>query len=178
VSTTQTGDNSFQSDFQSQLLPNFGFGLYYSTPKFYAGLSTPRLLENDFESSSTSSIGNSQQRHYNLITGAVFPINESATIKIRPTALFRITQGAPAVLDLTALFYFHDKYWVGPMFRTSDALGVLAGINITDQFSFGYSFDWSYGNQTLAYNAGSHELMLRYDFIFKDKGKILSPRYF
>lgn len=178
VSTADGGDNAFQNDIQTELLPNFGFGLYYSTPKFYVGLSTPRLLENDLNTSSTSSITSREQRHYFFIAGAVFPLNESGTVKLRPTTFFKITQGAPAELDLTALFYFHDKYWVGPMLRTTDAVGVLAGLNLTDQFSVGYSFDWSFGNQTGAYNAGSHELMLRYDFVFKDKGKILSPRYF
>jgi len=178
VSTTETGDNAFQNDIQTDLLPNFGFGLYYSNPKMYVGLSTPRLLENDLDENTTSSITAREQRHYFLIAGTVFPLNESGSVKLRPTTFFKITQGAPAELDLTALFYFQDKYWVGPMLRTTDAVGVLAGLNITDQFSLGYSFDWSYGNKTASYNAGSHELMLRYDFIFKNKGKILSPRYF
>ena len=178
VSTTDGGDNAFQNDIQTDLLPNFGFGLYYSTPTFYVGLSTPRLLENNLDEGTTSSIASREQRHYYFIGGAVFPLNESGSVKLRPTTFFKLTSGAPAQLDLTALFYFQDRYWVGPMFRTTDAAGVLAGLNITDQFSMGYSFDWSFGNQTAAYNAGSHELMLRYDFIFKDKGSILSPRYF
>ena len=178
VLTGETGDAAFQNDVQSELLPNFGFGLYYSTSKFYVGLSTPKLLENDLATGTTSSISSREQRHYFFIAGAVFPLNESGSIKLRPTTFFKVTQGAPAELDLTALFYFQDKYWVGPMLRTTDAFGILAGLNITDQFSFGYSFDWSFGNKTATYNAGSHELMLRYDFIFKDKGNILSPRYF
>lgn len=178
VTTAEGDDNAFQSDIQTDLLPNFGFGVYYSTPKFYVGLSTPRLLENDLAANTTTSISSREQRHYFFIAGAVFPINESGSVKLRPTTFFKLTQGAPAELDLTALFYFQDKYWVGPMLRTTDAVGVLAGLNITDQFSLGYSFDWSFGNKTAVYNAGSHELMLRYDFIFKSKGKILSPRYF
>lgn len=178
VTTTEDGDNAFQNDIQTDLLPNFGFGLYYSTPKYYVGLSTPRLLENDLTQVSATSVGAKEQRHYFFIAGAVFPINETQTIKLRPTTFFKITGGAPAELDLTALFYFKDTYWVGPMWRTTDAVGILAGLNLTDQFSFGYSFDWSYANQTGAYNAGSHELMLRYDFIFNEKAKIESPRYF
>lgn len=177
VTTGEMGDNAFLNDIQTDLLPNFGFGLYYSTPKFYAGLSTPRLLENELDMASGGA-ESSEKRHYFFIAGTVFPVNKTGTIKLRPTTFVKLTEGAPAELDLTALFYFQDKYWLGPMFRTTDAIGALLGLNITDQFSLGYSFDWSYGNQTGAYNAGSHELMLRYDFIYKGKGKIHSPRYF
>ena len=133
------------------------------------------MLENNYATGTTSS---AERRHYFLIAGTVFNLNETGSIKLKPTTFFKITQGAPIEMDLTALFYFQDKYWVGPMLRTTDALGVLAGLNITDQFSLGYSFDWSLGNKTAKYNGGSHELMLRYDFVFGDKAKIRSPRYF
>ncbi|WP_027421322.1 PorP/SprF family type IX secretion system membrane protein [Crocinitomix catalasitica] len=178
VVTSEGGDAIFENDIQSDVLPNFGFGVYYSTPKFYVGLSTPKLLENNLNDNSTATIESSEQRHFYLIAGTVFPINERQTIKLRPTTFIKATQGAPMELDLTALFYFVDKYWVGPMWRTTDALGILAGLNLTQQFSLGYSFDWSYANKTSVYNAGSHELMLRYDFMFSGKGKIQSPRYF
>jgi hypothetical protein len=64
------------------------------------------------------------------------------------------------------------------MYRTGDAFGILAGLNITDQLAVGYSFDWSTANTTFKYNQGSHEIMVRYDFIFKEKKIVRSPRYF
>ena len=176
LETNQNNDPSFQEDIRSQLLPNFGFGLYYSTPKYYVGLSTPRLLENNYTDNTSAAGG--EKRHYFFIAGSIFSLNESGSVKLKPTTFVKLTAGAPLELDLTALFYFKDKYWVGPMLRSGDALGILAGLDITDQFSLGYSFDWSYSNKTFTYNAGSHELMLRYDFFFKGKRKILSPRYF
>ena len=64
------------------------------------------------------------------------------------------------------------------MYRSGDATGILAGWNINNQFNIGYSFDWSFTNTTSIYNSGSHEVTVRYDFIFKDKSKVRSPRYF
>ena len=64
------------------------------------------------------------------------------------------------------------------MFRTGDALGILAGLNVSDHFALAYSFDWSYTNTTVKYNGGSHEIMLRYDFIYKNNDHIKTPRYF
>ena len=178
LSLDTQNDPAFINDVQSKLLPNFGFGMYYFTERFYAGVSIPKLLENNFDLNSTSGTTNlaSEKRHYFLIAGSVFDLNEE--IKFKPTAFVKLTNGAPIEGDITGSFIFNDKFWLGAMFRTGDAVGILAGINITDQFSLGYSFDWSYANTTFRYNGGSHEIMLRYDFIYKAEEKIRSPRYF
>jgi type IX secretion system PorP/SprF family membrane protein len=178
ISTTDGGDNSFAQSITSQFLPNFGAGVYYQLPRFYVGLSTPRLLENDYASNTTAGSVASESRHYFLIAGGIFDLSKDAKIQLKPTTFFKVTAGAPIEVDITALLYFNQKFWAGPMFRTGDAVGVLAGLNITPQFALGYSFDWSYGNATGKYNAGSHELMLRYDFVFRDKKDVISPRYF
>ncbi len=171
-------DPAFAANIQSKLLPNFGFGMYYYTDRYYVGLSVPKLLENDFVANTTSGGTNltSEHRHYFFIAGSVFDLNE--TIKLKPTAFVKVTNGAPVEGDVTASFIFNDKFSIGGMFRTGDAVGILAGINITDQFTLGYSFDWSFTNTTMVYNGGSHEIMLRYDFIYKNEEKIRSPRYF
>lgn len=183
INTLKLGDandQSFVNNIESDLLPNFGFGIYYYTLKWYIGASTPKLLENSF-STNTSTGGTDvfgEQRHYFLIAGAVFNLNSSGSVKIKPTTFVKLTNGAPAEADLTAMFIFQDKVELGAMYRTGDAIGLLLGYNFSNQLRFGYSFDWSMVNTTFKYNNGSHEVMLRYDFIYKDKAKIRSPRYF
>jgi len=177
LTTTQPNDPAFQENVQSKMLPNVGAGAYYSTAKYYVGLSTPRLLENNFSTDATS-VASSEQRHYFFIGGAIFNLNPSGSIKLKPTTFIKVTSGAPVEMDLTALFYLNDAFWAGPMFRTGDAVGLLGGMNIMENLSFGYSYDWSFANRTGEYNGGSHELMLRYDFFFNHQKKIKSPRYF
>lgn len=176
----QTGDEAFSQDIESDLLPNFGFGVYYSTEKWYVGFSTPKLLENDFETSSSQGGTKlaSEQRHYFLIAGTVFNLDQTGNLKLAPTTFVKVTNGAPIQADLTAMFILKDKIEMGAMYRTSDAAGLLLGYNFTEYLRLGYSFDWSFENSTADYNSGSHEIMLRYDFVFKDKSKIRSPRYF
>ena len=175
---TDPDDPLFLADQKSKLLPNFGFGLYLYNDKYYVGLSIPKLLENNFTENTVSGSVNlaSDKKHYFLIGGALFNLNND--IKLKPTTFLKVTNGAPMEMDFTANFIFRDKFWTGLMYRTGDALGVLAGLNITDQLSVGYSFDWSMTNKTFKYNQGSHEIMIRYDFIYKEKNIIRSPRYF
>ncbi len=169
----QQNDVAFAQNVNTTLL-NLGAGLYYYRERFYVGISTPKLFENKLSNSTSSA--SKEQRHYFMIMGAVF--NLSNALKLKPTIFVKATEGAPIQGDVTAMFLYKEKFNIGAMYRTGDAVGMLVGFNFTEQFYLGYSFDWSMANTTGKYNSGSHEIMLRYDFIFKSKAKIKSPRYF
>lgn len=177
LSIQDPGDSEFDNDLSSTLQPNFGVGVYYQAPKGYVGLSAPGLLANSFENNDASTLTTyDQQSHFFLIAGKVLTLNES--IDLIPTTFLKVTDAAPIELDITGRLLFNDKIWAGLMYRTQDALGALLGIQLTEQLSAGYSFDWSFVNNTAKYNSGSHELMIRYDFLFNEEGPIRSPRYF
>jgi len=169
----QVQDPTFQESIQGDVSPNFGAGIYYYNETFYVGLSTPYLLKNKKATTLSTDVAQSQQ-HYYLMGGAILPINRY--VKFRPSVFIKTTKGAPTQFDLTGFFVFYDKIWAGTMFRSGDAIGLLAGYNINDDIQIGYSFDWSY--QILGRNSGSHELMIRYEFNVKPRKRVLSPRFF
>ena len=175
----QQSDPVFLSNINNHITPNFGFGAYYSRERFYAGISVPKLLQNNYsvvnQVNGNNLIGK-EQRHYFFIAGALFNISDNLAFK--PTTLIKVTSAAPIQADLTGSFIIMRKLLVGAMFRSGDAVGGLVGLDITEQLHIGYSFDWSYGLKTFKYNQGSHELLLRYDFIFFSKKQIHSPRNF
>ena len=172
-------DPSFQNNLNNEFIPNFGFGTYYSRERFYAGISTPNLLQRDYYTTTqpdgTVTAGK-EQRHYFFVAGALFDISENLALK--PTTLVKVTMGAPVQVDLTASFIFSKRFLLGAMYRTGDAAGILLGFDISQQFHVGYSYDWSMGFRTPTYNQGSHEIMMRYDFIYASKNQVQSPRYF
>jgi type IX secretion system PorP/SprF family membrane protein len=178
LNTKEDFDPLFLEDLNSKLLPNFGFGLYLSTENYYLGLSIPKLMENNFLENTVSGSVNlaSEEKHYFFIAGAVLKLSED--IKLKPTTFIKVTNAAPIEGDITTSVIFKDRLWIGAMYRTGDAFGALAGLNITDKLSVGYSFDWSTTNKTSRYNHGSHEIMIRYDYRFRETKMIRSPRYF
>jgi len=171
-------DVAFQNNINTRLLPNVGFGAYFYRERFYTGVSVPHLLENDFTNNKTVSSNNltNEKRHYFFIMGAMIKLSDN--IDLKPTTYVKITTAAPIEADFTASFILKRKLLLGTMFRTGDAVGALIGYDINDQFHIGYSFDWSYGLKTSKYNNGTHEIMVMYDFIIFDRGRIRSPRYF
>jgi len=154
--------------------PNFGAGIYVHQPKWYVGISSPKLIENDYTKNGFYRA--LEQSHFYGIAGYVFDINNSGSIKMRPTALVKFTKGAPASYDATLSFLFNEKLWVGGSYRFDDSAGALVSFQVTKQLQIGYAYDYPMSDLK-PYNSGSHEIMLMFDFKF-DKSKYKSPRYF
>jgi len=171
----EQNDDAFKSDLESKFMPNFGFGMYYAREKFYAGVSVPKLLQSEINSNDIKKLS-AKRRHYFFIVGTMLDLTNQ--IAFKPTALIKATESAPTEIDLTASVVFYDKFHTGLFYRTGDALGLLVGLQASEQFMVGYSYDWSFGVKTPKYNSGSHEIMLRYDFMYSNQKKIRSPRYF
>lgn len=173
----QADDPVLRNNENSLWLPNFGFGMYYTNNKFYAGFSIPQLIEENFLSNTV--VGGAKfalQRHYYFIAGTVLKFSDD--INFKPTTYIKMTKGVPVEVDLTANFQFYDRFLLGVMFRTRDAIGALAGFQINEQWAIGYSYDWSVLNQIPNNNFGSHEIVLRYDMFFLESHHIKSPRHF
>jgi type IX secretion system PorP/SprF family membrane protein len=175
----QQSDPTFQNNINNHITPNIGFGAYYYREHFYAGVSSSNLLQNNYSSITQANgvalIGQ-EQRSYYLIAGAVFNLGDDVAFK--PTTLVKVTAAAPVEIDVTASFIIMKRLLLGAMYRTGDAVGALVGFYATPQFYLGYSYDFSYGLKTPLYNMGSHEIILRYDFLRFDKKQVHTPRYF
>lgn len=171
-------DNVFGVNIGSKARPNFGAGIYYYRPRMYLGLSTPGLLQNEYSADGNEDdfISYARERHFYMIAGAVFELDFDWMLK--PTGFVKVTPGAPIQVDITPTLIYQEKFNMGLMYRSGDAVGLLAGMMMNEQILLSYSFDWSFTNPTGKYNGGSHELMVRYDFIYKRRRKIKSPRYF
>ena len=171
LSTTTEGDPSFLQSVHNRVNPNFGLGVYYHTPKFFIGASSPKLVERSYTPFDQTTL---EKRHFFGIAGLVF--NAGRMWKIRPTTQLKITNGAPLSLDLSLAGIFDDRFYIGAMYRLDAATGVFIQYQMTPQFKAGFATE--FGTQAIRkYNDGTFELMLSYDFVFKKTG-VRSPRYF
>jgi type IX secretion system PorP/SprF family membrane protein len=170
LNTTEADDQNLMNNMRNRINPNFGFGMYYHSPRFFAGISTPKLIEQSIDGTST----NKEKRHYFAIIGAVIPVSKEW--KIRPTSQVKATSGAPMSIDFSAAGIYYDKLWIGTMYRLNAAYGVFSQYQINPQFRIGLATDFS-ATQVRKYNYGTFEVMLSYDFRYNKQG-IRSPRYF
>lgn len=170
LETISENDVKLISNVRNNVNPNFGAGVYYHNPKFFLGLSTPRILEQSYDGSNS----NIEKRHYFFITGGVFNLNTEW--KIRPSIQAKFTEGAPLSVDFSVAGIYHDKFWLGAMYRLDAAFAAFVQYQLTPQLKFGMASE--FGTQKIRnYNFGTFEVLLSYDFTFKKEG-IRSPRYF
>ncbi len=153
-------------------VPNFGAGAYFYSKILYFGISTPRLMESEFESNGIVSY--KQSRHYFVTGGYVH--NLLHNWKIKPSFLLKMVQEGQAELDLNLSVLFIDKIWFGVSFRSLESLDFIARYDVNEQLSIGYAYD-SQINDLRGAARGSHELMVNYLFKYR-KFNMISPRYF
>lgn len=154
---------------------NIGAGVLFHTNKWYVGLSTPRIINHD---NNSSDLYESLDRvHYYLTGGYVFDLSQS--IKFKPAFLVKHVKGAALSTDVTANFLFNEKFWLGASYRVNDvqrAFGAIVDFQVSRQFRIGYAYEIPTG-EIRPYTDGSHEILLMYEFKFL-KNKQKSPRYF
>ena len=168
-------DPNFSQDQVSKFMPNFGAGLYYYTRRFYMGLSSPYLVQNKLENVETLDSEARQKRHYFYTTGYVFDLSRS--VKFKPNLLFKVVEGAPLEVDINANFLFQELLWVGVSYRSFDSFDAILQLNVTEQFSIGYAYDFATTTELKRLHSGSHELMLNYR-LKPPRRRMLTPRYF
>lgn len=169
-------DNSVPGDYL-RYAPVVGTGIYYSTDRFYLGLSMPNLIKyNLTDERMNANVENraAKYRHVFFMTGYVVPL--SASVVWKPSLLTKFVTGAPVSFDFNSNFWFYDRFAVGASYRTGAAVLGMVEFQATPQLRLGYAYDYGLNNLQ-RYNSGTHEIMLRYEFGF-DKSKVLSPRYF
>ncbi|GAA5043814.1 membrane protein [Marivirga lumbricoides] len=173
-SQVNPNDPSFANIDVREFHPNVGVGLYYYTPTFYAGISTPQILETTFNRSSKDS-DSEFRRHYFATAGKLFAL--SPNVKLLSSVLFKAVDGAPAEFDINASVLLQEVLWLGLSYRSFDSFDGIIRIQVTPAFQIGYSYDFITTSELSRVNGGSHEIMLNYRFSFNKK-RILTPRYF
>jgi len=137
-----------------------GLGVLYKVPdKYYIGLSCDKLLQ-----SKASKIYYNLKREYFLTAGYYWIIPGHPDFELQPSLFFR-TDAAAFQLDLSALLVYNKKVWGGLAYRMTDAVSVLAGMNIKG-IKIGLAYDISTSSLS-KYNSGGLEVMLNYCFKIK-----------
>lgn len=169
-------DPLYYTPITNQVMPNFGFGMYWYSPKGYFGITSPKIIQNAYKGTELVSRASpaKQNRHYFLTAGNAFRL--SSTIDLVPSIIIKAVEDAPISLDLNLNFLFYEKLWIGGGFRPGDAVIANVMYHFSPTFRAGYAYDYTI-SALGAYNRGSHEIMVNYDLDFLGKG-FKTPRRF
>ncbi len=197
-------DQAYSGDITPSLwLPNFGVGLYfYNQNKYFVGIGVPHIIESDYRKGDdvTTEMWAKNYRHYYFSAGGAIPIDKSGNFIFKPQALVKTVAlfgkksddpsgniGAPTEFDIDLSVLFYNTFWVGGSFRSSiekfagdkssfDSADLWVSYFFKNGTRIGAAYDYTL-TKLQQPARGSFEIMLGYDFDFKEK-KIVTPRYF
>jgi len=134
---------------------NTGFHLYSS--KFFVMGSLNHLLGNSIQFTAYNS---SLSFHYNFIAGYNFYLPKNKLV-IQPSIMLKYANPAPVQITGMVRGTYDNKYWLGLIYRSDDAIGISAGITLKERFNIGYGYDYTIAGLRKQ-QSGSHELMLSF----------------
>jgi type IX secretion system PorP/SprF family membrane protein len=146
-------------------LPESDFGMYLYGKKYYAGISANQLIELPVKIGEEYLDMNTLARHYHLIGGYLFYINEDFSLE--PSALLKSSFKAPFQADINLKAAYLKDYWLGFSYRSSGDVIAMLGVRYKE-FILGFAFDYA-TSRLSNYQNGTFELMLGYD-IYRDNG--------
>jgi type IX secretion system PorP/SprF family membrane protein len=157
---------------------DLGLGIYYSTPKLYAGLSSSHLPSSSIKDQGKN-FDFKSARHYYLVAGYHIPV--SSDFKLTPNILVK-TDGVVTIPDANLTLLYNETVWVGVSYRHQDAAVAMIGFQkntAKNAWKIGYSYDITLSNLK-SQNKGTHEIMLGYCIKLPNKMKIqshINPRF-
>lgn len=189
------GDPAIPATRVSSFVPDARFGIYYYTPRFFAGASVMDLFSLYTDNTRyywrdyTYKVIRKTQHLY-LTAGTL--VNLSENLKLKPTILIKEDFKGPTNMDLNAFLLIAERLWVGASYRTGvkvwekpalhdnleqlDAASAIVEFYAAPNLRIGYAYDLTISKLSSA-QSGSHEISVGFTFAGK-KHRITSPRYF
>lgn len=149
-------------------------GLFYSTPKYYAGISYAHLNSPSFLLGDKTTF---HTRGIAYFTGGFDVSFENPKFMLKSSSLVK-SDFASLQFDVSSRLEYDKRFWGGLSYRLQDAVVIFVGLNIMNGLAVGYAYDLPTGKM-LTVSSGSHELLLKYSFAFdtsKNKNKYKSIR--
>jgi type IX secretion system PorP/SprF family membrane protein len=169
ITTHDPGDAVISTGYQSALVPDFKFGFYLYSKKFWVGGSIPQLLSNKLYFFDSQQFSDSKLWfHYNFNAGYTIDIGDD--IDIQPSFMLKYVKHIPLQADIMTRVIYKEQVWLGGSFRTMDAISIMAGYTYKNNLSIGYAYDFTQSNLK-NYSSGTHELMLGIRFVQKKNNK-------
>ncbi len=181
---SKPGDIAFNNNDYSITAPMTGFGIYLYSDKFFASISSPRMVFISEDQRNGRNVEYATQMHYYAMGGVVLDVSDD--VKLKPTTQIKFINGIPVQMDLNLHAFYKDFGSIGAFYRTGGrrygwqsegSYGIMTTIQINPSINVVYSYDSQFKNMN-EYINGSHEFGLQFMIPYKENSRAKVPRYF
>lgn len=172
LDVNDSDDGLIMNDSPLGVMPDFSIGAHYYTDKYFISFSVPMFLSHEYDGTKFRITNNFSNYNWMLGGGYLFELKNGGELK--PSLLVKYRGDARPQVDINLMYLIHEKVDIGLSYRTEEAIIALCELRATKQFSLMYSFGMPLSS-VIRYQYGSHELSLKYNFMYKTK--MTSPRF-
>ncbi len=169
-------DQAFAEDVDLKFMPNFGVGGFLYGEQYYVGLSIPKLIKNDYKANINNFNLEAQVQTVYLTAGYVYKFIQYNFLVVKPTMMITYNRNLPIQYDLGLNFMLRDKWWIGVMGRSGNALSFITQWIMDNNLRLGFAMDITY-NEIFPYQYGTYEVTLGFDLDFFGRSYI-REKYF
>lgn len=143
----------------NQVKPDFGAGLYLYSADYFIGLSAQQIISQNvyFSELRVKAAESKLVPHIFATAGYRFMLNDDLTAL--PSIMIKFIQPLPAQLDVNCKVQYHDLLWAGASYRLKDGFAGMLGLNVSNTFNVGYSYDYTTSNLNTV-SKGTHEIII------------------
>lgn len=149
--------------FGSGLLNNVSFdmnaGLYLYSADYFVGLSAQQLVPSKLDFSNNIITKNEGKKVPHLFGTAGYRFLVGENFNLIPSVMVKYVYPAPAQFEGNAKLQYQDLMWVGASYRHLDGVAAMVGLNVSNTFNVGYSYDYT-TSRLNNYTKGTHEIVV------------------
>src|SRR5439155_9730314 len=95
--------------------------------------------------------------HLFATAGYRFFLNDDFTAL--PSMMVKYIKPLPIQFDLNCKVQYHDLLWAGASYRRNDGFAGMVGLNVSNTFNIGYSYDYTTSRLNTV-SKGTHEIVI------------------
>jgi len=141
----------------NKIRPDLSAGLYLYSSDFFVGVSAQQIIpqEIDFSNNAVKPQDSKMLPHLFATAGYRFLVNED--FNLIPSVLVKHISKLTQV-DINAKVQYRDLVWVGGGYRYKEGFNGMVGLNVSNRFNVGYSYDYT-TTRLNTFSRGTHELL-------------------
>jgi type IX secretion system PorP/SprF family membrane protein len=143
----------------NRLKPELDLGVWLYSDRYYIGVSAMQLIPQKFKFTDNSgNYGDKLKPHIFASAGYRMFLNED--VSILPSVLAKYVPNTPtSQFDVNVKAQYQDLVWLGASYRFKYGYAALAGVNVSNTFNVGYSYDYT-TTRLNHFSKGTHEVVL------------------
>lgn len=149
----------YSSGLTNNLRFDMSAGVYLYSADYFVGLSAQQIVPSkiDFSNNIVKKLEGKSVPHIFATAGYRFLVGDN--FNLLPSVMVKYVQPTPVQLEANVKLQYLDLMWVGASYRHEDGVAAMVGLNVSNTFNVGYSYDYT-TSRLNNYTKGTHEIVI------------------